>query len=258
MDTFTAIFLGIVQGITEFIPISSSGHLVLLSNLFGIEEGAITFNIFVHFGTALAVILVYSKEIKEIVLFKREQRKLTLLLFFGILPTAIIGLLFEEEIKAFFSSSLMVGFMLLITGTILFFGEKLSRERKGLAEMGIGDALLIGLAQSFAVFPGISRSGSTIVMALLVGLRRDLAARYSFLLSVPVILGATLIESRALLNQEVFVGITALPLIMGTIFSIITGVLAINVLLVVLRKRRLDYFAFYCWTIGVIVILFNL
>ncbi len=254
MDSLTAIVLGIVQGITEFIPISSSGHLVILQNLFGVEEGAITFNIFVHFGTVIAVIIIYHQDILEILFLKEKQRRMTVLLIAGLIPTAIIGILFEEQFKALFTSTVLVGFMLLITGTILYLGERLAGEDKDIKRVTIGHALLIGLAQSFAIFPGISRSGATIVMALILGLKRELAARYSFLLAVPVIIGATLLEARALFHTpdlHFFIP----PLILGTLFSILAGYFAIKALLRVLSSRKLNYFSYYCWLVGLIIIL---
>lgn len=254
MEFWKAIVLGIIQGVTEFLPISSSGHLVLFQKLFGLEEGALTFDVFLHFGTLIAVVLVFWEDIKNMILLKKSYRQLTLMIIVGTIPTGLMGVLFKDVFAQFFNSLPLVGVMWLITGTLLWASEKLSRNQWSIEKMKISDALTIGLAQGFAIIPGISRAGSTIITGLFRGLKREDAAKYSFLLSLPVIFGATLLEGKDMLNG-VGQQIGFLNLALGMLAATISGYLAIRFLLKMIRERTLQPFAYYCWIIGIIAIL---
>lgn len=248
-----AVLLGLIQGATEFLPVSSSGHLVIFQSLFGLEVGALTFDIFLHFGTLIAVFIVFWPDIKEMLLFKKSHRHLTYMILIGIIPTGIIGVLFQDLFEQLFHSVLLVGCMLLFTGLILWFSETFPQGRKDLEGMKPIDAIFIGVMQGLAIIPGISRSGSTIVAGLTRGMKRDQAARYSFLVALPVVFGATLLEAK-----DIFQGagghVGFANLIAGTLAAILSGYFAIRFLLKMLREKSLKPFAYYCWVIGVITI----
>lgn len=254
MEMIKVIILGLIQGLTEFLPISSSGHLVIVQTLFGIETEQLTLDVFLHFGTVIPILIIFRKDIRDILLFKKEKRRLSLLILIGIIPTGLIGILFEDFIIKLFSSVLIVGYMLLITGFLLYLAERLGKASRDLDEMKGYNAIIVGVAQGFAAIPGISRSGSTIVASLLQGLDRDAAARYSFLIAIPVILGAGLLQ----LKDALIVGLTGLTwelIIAGTISAAVSGYLAIKYLLHVLRSGSLLVFSYYCWALGLIIIL---
>ena len=258
-----AIVLGIVQGLTEFLPISSSGHLVLVQQLWPqaplSPQAQLLFDAAVHVATLLAVLWVFRRRVGWLVraLFypsplTAEERAMGLrlwaLLGIGTLPTVALGLALRGPIERAFSSTTAVGAALLATGTLLFIAGRRAGGR-GLAEMRPRDALLIGVMQGLAIFPGVSRSGFTIATGLLLGLKRELAAEFSFLLSAPAILGALLLEVQGLRGAPDTA--TALgPLLLGSLLALITGVLALRWLLRLLRRGHLRVFAYYCWPLG--------
>lgn len=251
MTTIQAIILGLIQGLTEFLPVSSSGHLVLMQNFFGINEGAMTFNILVHFGTLIAIFIVYWKDIVNLI--RHPFQKMNFLIIAGAIPTGIIGILFNDTFEKLFSSVLVVGISLIITGFILWFADKTKNNYKAVESTSYLDVLFIGLLQGLAITPGISRSGLTISAGLFRGLTREMAARYSFLLSIPVILGANLLEMKSLISSEIVIeNIT--PYIIGPIVAAISGVLAIKVLLRILQVGKLNIFSYYVWFLGIIVL----
>lgn len=255
MGYFEALLLGLIQGLTEFLPISSSGHLVIFGNLLNINNQGITFEVFVHFGTLLAIFFAFKDDIISIL--KKPFQKLTYLIIAGSIPTAIIGLTFKDIFEEMFSSLLVVGFALIITGILLWVAEMMKNSNKNLLRMRYFDAVLIGIAQAAAITPGISRSGSTIAMSLFLGVERKTAARYSFLLAIPAVLGATLLKLLDLFKEPstmMFVG----PYILGTIMATVSGYFAIKVLLKLLEERKLKYFSIYCWAVGILIILTNL
>ncbi|MBM4235989.1 MAG: undecaprenyl-diphosphate phosphatase [Firmicutes bacterium] len=259
MNLFDAALLGLIQGLTEFLPVSSSGHLVLFQDLLGLNEPGVTLEVLLHFGTLLAVFFVFGKDFIALFKFFRDeyQRHFLILLILGVLVTGILGLLFEPYIELLFSSTLVVGFMLLITGLINTLIKIIPHGQKNIADMKLLDALLIGLWQAFAIIPGISRSGTTILTALWRGLDRDAAVRFSFMLSAPVIFGATLIEARELITT----GLERVMLfnyLTGTFVALVSGVFAIKFLVRILSGNKFHYFAYYCWVIGLIVIIFSL
>ncbi|MCK8826944.1 undecaprenyl-diphosphate phosphatase [Natroniella acetigena] len=253
MELVRIIILGIVQGLTEFIPVSSSGHLVLFQHLFGVQE-RLTLNVFLHFGTLISVVIVFWSDIIEIVKLKPKYRKLTFYLLLGTIPAGVIGVLFEDYFEQLFSSVTFVGFMLLITGLLLWLSDRIELKRRNLDEMKLSDSLLVGFAQAVAILPGISRSGATIVTGLFKGLDRKLAARYSFLLSIPVIAGASLIKAVDLVR--IGLGeIGLLELTLGTATSAVSGYFAIRLLIKLINQERLSIFAYYCWVLAVLIIL---
>ncbi len=267
-----AAFLGVVQGLTEFLPVSSSGHLVAFQHLLGLQGPELLFDVVVHGGTLLAVLLVYGKDLWEIVkesLFaaaeivrqgnvgsvwqSRPHFRLGVYLLIGTLPAAVAGLLFQDALEQAFASLLPVGCMLLVTGTVLF-GTKLSKgPGRDLEDLSLRDCLVIGAAQSLALLPGLSRSGITIATGLFCGLKRDLAARFSFLLSVPAILGANILQAYK--AREALQAIDPWPFLLGGLVALATGYVALRLLLRVVHKGRLSLFSYYCWTVGTIIVL---
>jgi undecaprenyl-diphosphatase len=264
MNILQAILLGIVQGITEFLPISSSGHLVLGKELLGVHTQGIAFEVFVHFGTFLAVLTIFWGDCWNILkawanalrhpspgqwsLRYQEDPffRLGFLIVLGTIPAIIVGLLFEHEIEAAFSNPLFVSFALLVTGTILL-GTRWTKPRA--TRFGMVRALIIGCAQAFAILPGVSRAGSTIAAGMYVGVERSEAARFSFLLALPVILGACVVEGKELWQTGI-PSQQGMTLLVGTIVAYVVGVIALKWLLGVIRRGRLDWFAYYCYAVG--------
>jgi undecaprenyl-diphosphatase len=256
MDLFNSVFLGIIQGLTEFLPISSSGHLVIFQQILGIEEPEIFFDICLHVGTLGAILIFYFKRILKLTAscfdfkgIKNNSNKdfeIVIMIITGSIPTAAIGLLIKKFSDQIFSNIILTGFMLLVTSSFLLASKFLNaseKKDKGLFK-SIKNALIIGTIQGFAVFPGISRSGSTIVTGLFLGLDKKFAAEFSFLLSVPAIIGAQLLSLRDVspeyISQNLFFVIT------GTLISFITGYIALVILIKVLNKGKFYYFAPYC------------
>ena len=254
MNLLKVIILGIVQGITEFLPVSSSGHLVIVQHFFNIQEG-LTLDVFLHFGTLLAVVVVYWDDIIGMITFKPEYRKLSYYVILGSVPAGVIGILFKDLFEKLFSTLTVVGFALLVTGLLLWLSDRIAIEERSLDDMNISDVIVVGFAQAFAIIPGISRSGSTIVGGLFKGLDRKLAAKYSFLLSVPVIGGATLLQTKDLFTVGLG-NITIIELVVGTLSAAIAGYMSIKLLLKLINQEKLSIFAYYCWMIGLIIIFF--
>lgn len=269
MSFLQAIILGIFQGITEFLPVSSSGHLVILQNLFNIREGNLFFTEMLHFGTLVSIVVVYFNDIitmiKEffslllsILKGKKPQRitihqKLALLIIVGSIPTAIIGLAFEDFFESLYSSILPIGFAFMITGLLLWIAEKKAFQNKNVEKMSFMDSIIIGIAQGMAIIPGISRSGSTIVAGLLRGLNKPLSTEYSFLLALPATFGAGLLGIIKSIRTESEVLINA-PLLVGVLMSAIVGIISIKFLIKLLNKNKLHYFSYYLWFIGIVTI----
>lgn len=249
------LILAVVQGLTEWLPVSSSGHLVISQKVLGLNLPLI-YSVMLHVGTLIVVLVVFWKDIAEIIRalvkrdFETEEGKLALFIAVGSVPIAIIGFVFYDFLKSLFSNLLAVGLALLITGWVLFFSEKRIGNRK----MGILDSLLIGLAQGVTIIPGISRSGVTVATGLLRRVDKAIAFKYSFLLSVPAILGATAMESRELVVGNV----NMVPLFLGTIISMIVGYVSLKLLQKIVMNEKFHLFAYYCWTVGLAIILFTI
>ena len=266
MDVLQALWLGVLQGVTEFLPISSSGHLVLGKAILGVHTTGVAYEVFVHFGTFLAILTIFWGDVWNIlkavgrtlrhpsaVTWHESYRedpffRLAILIILGTIPILIVGLLFEQEIETAFASPLLVSLALIATGTFLL-GTRWIKPKD--TRFGMVRAFVIGLAQAFAILPGISRSGSTIAAAMYSGVERGEAARFSFLLVLPAILGATVLKGAELL-QTGLPSQGALTLLVGTLAAYCSGAIALKWLLGVIRRGRLDRFAYYCYAIGIV------
>ncbi len=266
MEIYQGIILGVIQGLTEFLPVSSSGHLVLGQIFFNITEGGLVFDVSVHMGTLAAVLVVYYKDIRGIVESliyyagtrdrsgHEENLALALGIIAGSVPTALIGLGLKAFENILFTSSILVGFMLLVTGLVLWISRRYYRVDCG-GPLTLKRSVIVGIVQGLAVIPGISRSGSTIAAGLFTGLSREAAARFSFLLSVPAILGAQVISVKDVLESGGHIDQAA---IYGTIISFIVGLAALKVLLKLVNTGKFHLFAPYCWLAGILALLSNL
>jgi undecaprenyl-diphosphatase len=261
MGLLEAIILGIVQGLTEFLPVSSSGHLEIVKELLNVEaqEQNLLMTVVLHAATALSTIVIFRKDIKEIlsglVQFKwNEEFKFSLKIILSMVPAACVGLLFEDEIEQLFGGQiLLVGSMLLITGLLLFLADKAKKTDQ---KVNFSNALVIGISQAIAILPGISRSGATISTSVLLGVDREKAARFSFLMVVPLILGKM---SKDILSGDLLVDNSGiLPLSLGFIAAFITGLIACKWMIKLVKNSQLKYFAYYCFTIGSITIIASL
>ncbi len=270
MTTFQAIVLGIVQGLTEFLPVSSSGHLVLVPWLLGwtLEpDAAFVFDVLVQLGTLLAVIVYFWRDLWHLLLagvrslvrrdFSPPEARLAWLLVLATLPAAVAGALLRDLVSEAFARPMAVGGFLLVTAAFLQAAESGSSAARDLSSLGWLDSLVVGVAQAFALFPGISRSGTTIGAGLLRGMDRRSAARFSFLLSVPIMLGAGAFEARHLIGMPT-VGQMVLPLVAGFAAAAAVGFLAIRWLLGYLAHHSLRPFALYCALVGVITLLIGM
>ncbi len=257
------IILGLVQGLTEFLPISSSGHLVLGQELLGLQHGHdILLEVVLHLGTLVAILFAYRQDIARLALCwmpgskDAEHRRLFLLLLAASVPTAVIGLTLKDFFEGIFSRPMIVSSLLVVTGLVLLVGDRVRRGELHAEDAGPSRAFLLGLAQSAAILPGISRSGSTIVAGLLLGIKPDEAARFSFLMSVPAVLGAALLQFGDLPAEGVSIGTGAL--LAGFLSSAVVGYLALQWLLVAVRKRNLTWFAIYCFIVAGISVAWRL
>ena len=260
MELVKAVVLGIVQGLTEFLPISSSGHLVIGSELLDFQEKGIAFDVFLHLGTLLAVIVVFRKEIMGMIvapfLYLKGERgegvmhdlRWDIYVVISVLPAVFVGLFLKDSIEQMFSSLALVFVMLLVTG-ILMVSSRYLRSRD--ITLQGRHALIIGCAQAMAILPGLSRSGSTIFAGMALGLDRQVVARFSFIMSIPAILGAMVLQLGELVRNPptpaAFINIAA-----GTGASAVAGYFAIILLLDIVRKNRLEWFGYYCLLLGFI------
>lgn len=254
MGILEAAFLGLIQGLTEFLPVSSSGHLVLFQNIFGIEEATQTFDILLHLATLIGIFVVYWQDIWA--LMKKPFQRTTYLLIAGTIPTVIIALLFNDTFQGIFGEGKFIGFNFLITGLILLYADTKSAGRKKIKNMSIFDGVLVGIMQGIAILPAVSRSGMTISTSLARGLDRDSAARYSFLLSIPAVLGATVLAIKDMVTGEAAIGATVgvLPMLVGFIVAAVSGYLAIRFMIDVIKKGKLRWFSYYVFALGAFLI----
>lgn len=251
MDIFQAIILGIIQGLTEFLPISSSGHLTLLQKMFGIDEGVITFNIAVHLATLSGVFVVYWEEIKNII--KKPFGKLPLLVVVGTIPTAVIGLFFKDVFEELVKSGDALGICFIFTGLILWAAEKMKPLGKNLEKTTFSDAVIVGIAQGIAILPAVSRSGLTLAGSLFRGIDRKFALKFSFLMSIPAILGAATLDGIKLIKDG-GAEIEVLPLIIGVFFAAISGYVAIKFMIKIFMKASLKMFSYYVFILGILIL----
>ncbi len=270
MHIYQAVILGIIQGLAEFLPVSSSGHLVLFQNFFGITDPALSFDISLHMGTLAAVLLIFFSDIKAIILslagiFAKIRSGITfqdqlkqdknlmfaVMIIIGSVPTGVLGLIIQKHTDFFFSSVPLVGLMLILTGIFLWLTKRFSGNDAGTKSIGYKQALFIGLCQGIAVIPGISRSGSTITAGLFTGIDRETSARFSFLLSIPAIFGAELLSLKDCITTGFSFDQAT---VYGTMTAFIVGFFALKFLLKVVKQGRFYYFAPYCWLAGIAAI----
>ena len=257
MGLIEAIILGIVQGLTEFLPVSSSGHIEIAKVLLGIsQEKNLLMTIVLHAATALSTIFVFREDIKEIIRgllqFKwNKEFQFSLKVIISMIPAALIGLFFENEIELLFGGKILfVGCMLIVTGLLLFLADKAKNTNKN---VNFFHALIIGISQAIAILPGVSRSGATISTSVLLGIDRENAARFSFLMVVPLILGKM---GKDIISGDILVESTKLmPLLTGFIAAFITGLFACKWMIQLVKKSKLKYFSFYCFLVGTVSII---
>ena len=275
MSYFEAIILGLVQGLAEFLPISSSGHLALLQQAFGIhEDKVLLFAVLLHVGTLISVFIVYWKDIWELIvelcltirdlctgkglrLAERPIRKLGVMIIVATIPTAIIGLVFSDFFDSLYNSVIPIGVGLIITGFLLIFAEKKGEGNRGIQQMNFRNAIFIGLVQGVAICPGISRSGSTLFGSLICNLDRKFAVKYVFLISIPSILGSAILEAPAALEA----GVTAAevgPVLVGMLVAAVSGLVAIKTMIKIVSDKKLSYFSYYVWALGLFVVLYGI
>lgn len=253
MDGLQAAILGVIQGLTEFLPISSTGHLYLGRHLFGLDEAGLFLDTMLHLGTLMAVIAVYWDTL--VGLARKPFSRLTGLLVVGTIPTVAIGLLFEDFFEEIAKTGVTIGWEFLVTGVILWLADRIKeRGRKTLEEISYADAFIIGLFQGAAILPAISRSGMTIAAALFRRIDKATAAYFSFLLSIPAIAGAVLYQGVKLVGGQVE-HIPLSSLLVGTAMSAVFGYLAVKWMIAVLQRGSLRGFALYVWALGLIVLI---
>lgn len=252
MTIWQAIILGIVQGIAEFLPISSSGHLVVLQRVFGLPQDNITFDIIVHIGTLCAVFAVFWDDI--ISLAKNPFQKMTTMLIIGTIPIVITGFLLREYVQIFHQAFLLAA-AFTFTGILLLIADNIKHTNKTVKEMTVLDALTIGMMQAVAIPPGISRSGATITGALVSGLTRETAARFSFLLSIIAITGAGTLEVWDVINSHHSIYRGNIPAYMvGFVVSAVSGYFSIRLLLKLIKKASLKFFAYYVFVLAALIL----
>ena len=263
MEWFEALILGLVQGFTEYLPVSSSGHLAIGSWLFGIEpEENLSFTIVVHVATVMSTLVILWKEIDWILrgLFKFElndETKYVLNILVSMIPIMIVGFFFKDEVEAIFGSGLtIVGCMLLVTASLLAFSYYYKPKQK--ENISVKDAFIIGIAQACAVLPGLSRSGSTIATGLLLGDNKKKLAQFSFLMVIPPILGEALLDGIKLMKGEALSdAIPAISLIVGFIAAFVAGCIACKWMINIVKRGKLIYFAIYCGIVGLTTLIFS-
>ncbi|MBL0712895.1 MAG: undecaprenyl-diphosphate phosphatase [Desulfosarcina sp.] len=279
MTLIQAFILGIVQGLTEFLPVSSSGHLVIVQHLFGMQQANLAFDVSVHVGTLGAVVIFFRRDIAAILLALLRYRptwrpatirallapgspdaevRLAVLVVLGSIPTALIGLVLKRYEETLFASPLIAGVMLLVTGCLLYLTRRPQTAARAhpastrpLAAISVRDSLRIGFVQGLAVMPGISRSGTTIAAGIFAGINPQAAARFSFLLSIPAVAGAALLVLMDAIGQG---QIDPVPCLAGGLIALIVGYAALTFLVYLINKGRLYTFAPYCWIVGLAAI----
>ncbi|HIU25221.1 MAG TPA: undecaprenyl-diphosphate phosphatase [Candidatus Copromorpha excrementigallinarum] len=275
MTYLEAVILGLAQGLSEFLPISSSGHLALLQYFFGIDETKVlSFAVLLHFGTLISVFIVYWKDIVDLVkelgavikdLFTGKglrvnanpTRKLGFMIIVATIPTAVIGLLFNDLFNALYLSLIAIGIGLLITGTILRIADIMGKNNKTIKEMKFRNAFFVGLMQGVAIYPGISRSGSTLFGGLISGLNKEFAVKFAFLISIPSILGSVIVEAPDAFAEGMDVSVIG-PVAAGVIVSALSGLFAIKAMIRLVSNKKLIGFSIYTWALGLFVIIYAL
>lgn len=274
MGYFEAIVLGLVQGLAEFLPISSSGHLALLQDIFGVEaDKVLLFAVLLHLGTLVSVFVVYWSDIWELIvelcatvrdlctgkglrLEERPVRKLGVMIIVATIPTAIIGLVFNDFFSGMYTSMVAVGVGFLITGVIMFIAERMGSANKDIRKMNFRNAIFVGVLQGIAIYPGISRSGSTLVGGLTTGLKREFAVKFAFLISIPSILGSVILETPDALAAGTDPALLG-PIIAGVAVAAVSGFIAIKTMIRIVSNKKLSYFSYYVWVLGACTIAYG-
>lgn len=274
MSVWEALIMGLVQGLTEFLPVSSSGHLVIFGEILNLQiEDGNAFSVLLHVATFLSVCFIYYKDIIELIkefflmigdIFRRKgdwnrpYRRMLIMLIIATIPAVVVGLIFKLfGLDAMLSNLLVVGLMLLVTAALMYFVDHCNTNRYDASNATYKSSLAVGLAQACALMPGLSRSGSTITAARAAGYKKEFAIKFSFLMSLPAILGAAVLEGAGLIMDGGF-AIEALPLIVGFIAAAVSGILAIKFLINLLNKNRFYVFSIYCGIVGLICIIFSI
>ena len=268
MDILHAVIIGIIQGLTEFLPVSSSAHLVFVQRLLGVES-SIAFDVFLHLGTLIAVLWFFRTDVYKMLRawwlsigdllqgrFRQgfaddPYKRLAWYVILATVPVGIVGVLFEDAVDSMFAGALYVpAFFLFVTGTILYLSQRMASGNINFENISKKEALWMGLGQACAILPGLSRSGTTIAAGLTIGLDKEFAAKFSFILSIPAILGAFVVQLKDIGSA---LNVNFLPVFLGFIVSIIAGYFAIKWMLDLIQNRSLDVFSYYCWIISIIV-----
>ena len=274
MSVWEALIMGLVQGLTEFLPVSSSGHLVIFGEILNLQiEDGNAFSVLLHVATFLSVCFIYYKDIIELIKefflmigdilpekrgLNRPYRRMLIMLIIATIPAVVVGLIFKLfGLDAMLSNLLVVGLMLLVTAALMYFVDHCNTNRYDASNATYKSSLAVGLAQACALMPGLSRSGSTITAARAAGYKKEFAIKFSFLMSLPAILGAAVLEGAGLIMDGGF-AIEALPLIVGFIAAAVSGILAIKFLINLLNKNRFYVFSIYCGIVGLICIVFSI
>ncbi|MBE6671028.1 MAG: undecaprenyl-diphosphate phosphatase [Ruminococcaceae bacterium] len=275
MNIFSAIFYGIIQGITEFLPVSSSAHLAIAQNIFGmgnVEADHFTFDILLHLGTLIAVFIVYYKDIFSLVpaafsmlgkVFKgkfklseyNENERFVIFVIVATLPL-VLAVFIKDYIELLGNYTKIIGGILILNGLVLFISDKLERGTVSLENTKPKNALFVGLCQMCAIVPGLSRSGSTITGGLLMGFKREYAVKFSFILSIPAIIGANLLSFADVFENPI-ARTDVIPYIAGTIAAAVVGILAMKLLIYISRKSNFRMFSYYCFAVGILAIIFG-
>ena len=269
MDIISAMIVGLVQGLTEFLPVSSSAHLIFIQHLLGLSDASVGFDVLLHVGTLVAVFVYFFKDIVLMIyafflslgdLFKgrflegiKEEpyKKLAWLVIIATIPVGVVGLLFNDAVTAMFTGITIPAFFLLITGVLLYVSQRMNNGGIDQSNIGLKEAIIMGCGQAIAIMPGLSRSGTTIAAGLFSDLDKEFAARFSFLLSIPAILGAALVQIKDIGAVDANIG----AYIAGFIVAAISGYFAIKFLLKLIQEKSLDVFAYYCWIVGAIILI---
>ena len=264
-----------MQGLAEFLPISSSGHLALLQQWFNInEDKVLLFAVLLHVGTLISVFIVYWRDIWELIvelcltvkdlctgkglrLEERPVRKLGIMIIVATIPTAIIGLLFNDIFDRLYTSILPIGIGLIITGFLLVFAERTGSSNRGIEKMNFRNALFIGTVQGIAICPGISRSGSTLFGSLICNLDRKFAVKFVFLISIPSILGSAILETPDAIAAGVEISQIG-PIIVGMAVAAVSGLIAIKTMIKIVSDKKLSYFSYYVWALGAAVVIYSI
>ena len=275
MSYLESIVLGLVQGLAEFLPISSSGHLALLQQWFGIEEDKVLlFAVLLHVGTLISVLIVYWKDVWELIvelgltikdiftgkglrLNERPVRKLGVMIIVATIPTGLIGVLFNDFFNGLYNSVIPIGVGLIITGFLLVIAERMGDSNRGIKQMNYHNALFVGVVQGIAICPGISRSGSTLFGSLICNLDRKFAVKFVFLISIPSILGSAVMEAPAAIEAGMSMSELG-PILAGMAVAAVSGLIAIKTMIKIVSNKKLSYFSYYVWALGLFVVLYGI